>query len=65
MDTVLPLVSRRVPQIVALLILAAIVVCGLALLAYVVALSAGTDLPRLDGPQMAPFRWTDLPMGLG
>lgn len=50
-------VFRRVPRIVALLALAAIVFVGLVLLVYAVTLWTGTGLPRLDGPELAPFRW--------
>jgi hypothetical protein len=63
MHTDSPLVFRRVPRIVALLALAAIVFVGLVLLVSAATLWIGTDLPRLDRPDLAPFRW--FPPGSG
>jgi hypothetical protein len=57
MHTDSPLVFRRVPRIVALLALAAIVCVALVLLVCAATLWTGTALPRLDGPELAPFRW--------
>lgn len=58
MHTVSPLVFQHASRIVALLALAAIVLVVLGLLAYAVMLWAGIHLPSLDGPELAPFRWS-------
>ena len=58
MYIVSPLVFRHVPRIAALVALAGIAIVALALLAYAAMALAGIDLPRLDGPELAPFRWT-------
>jgi hypothetical protein len=65
MHIVSPLVFHRVPRVVALLALAAIVCVALVLLVYAVTLWTGTGLPRLDGPELAPFRWGDPPPTVG
>jgi hypothetical protein len=57
MDTDSPHVFHRVPRIAVLLALAAIAFVVLALLVYAATLGSGTALPRLDGPELAPFRW--------
>ena len=57
MHTVSPHVFRRVPRIAVLLALAAIVFVGLVLLVFAVTLWTGIGPPRLDGPELAPFRW--------
>jgi hypothetical protein len=58
MHIVSPLVYRHAPRIGVLLALAAMVFVALVLLAYAVLLWTGIDLPRLDGPELAPFRWS-------
>jgi len=58
MHIVSPLVFHHAPRVAVLLALAGIAFAVLGLLAYAVMLWTGTDLPRLDGPELAPFRWT-------
>ena len=57
MHIVSPLVFHHAPRIVALLALVAIASAVLVLLAYAVTLWTGIAVPRLDGPELAPFRW--------
>lgn len=61
MHIVSPLVFHNAPRVVAVLALAGIVVAVLGLLAFVVLPFIGIDAPRLDGPELSPFRWTDPP----
>jgi hypothetical protein len=58
MHIVSPLVFRHAPRIAVLLALAGIAFAVLGLLVFAVMLWTGIDLPRLDGPELAPFRWT-------
>jgi len=60
MHIVSPLVYHHAPRIVALLALAGIAFAVLVLLAYAVTLWTGIAAPRLDGPELAPFRWTPM-----
>jgi hypothetical protein len=61
MRTVLPLVYRRVRWRGFLPAIAVIALIILGLLAFAGPWSGGMDLPRLDGPDLAPFRW--IPLG--
>lgn len=58
MHIVSPLVFHHAQRIGVLLALAAIAFAALVLLASAVTLWTGIDLPRLDGPLLAPFRWS-------
>ncbi len=57
MHIVSPLVFHHAPRIVALLALAGIALAVLVLLAYAVTLWTGIAVPRLEGSDLAPFRW--------
>lgn len=57
MHTVSPLVYHHAPRIVALLALAGIAFAVLVLLVYAATLWTGIAAPRLEGSDMAPFRW--------
>jgi sulfite exporter TauE/SafE len=61
MRTVLPLVYRHVRWREFLPAVAVIAMIILGLLAFAGTWSGGTALPRLDGPDLAPFRW--IPLG--
>jgi hypothetical protein len=58
MHIVSPLVFHHGRRIAVLLGSAGIVCAVLVLLAYVVMLWTAMDLPRLDGPELGPFRWS-------
>jgi hypothetical protein len=57
MRTVSPLVYRHARWGALLPVWVAIALAILALLAFADLWSSGMDLPRLDGPYLAPFRW--------
>ncbi|MBA2570417.1 MAG: hypothetical protein H0V04_04465 [Chloroflexi bacterium] len=53
------LAYRHGPPIVVLLASVAMALCVMALLAFVASLlDPGTIVPTLDGPRLAPFRWS-------
>jgi len=56
----LPLASRRVRGTTARVALVAISIATLLLLAFVALSFAGPPGHRLDGPELAPFRWAPL-----
>ena len=57
MTTAIPLVFQRARASTGPLALAVIGLVMLALLAFVVLSFIGVAAPRLDGPELAPFRW--------
>jgi hypothetical protein len=60
MRTVLPLVYRHARWFALLSVLVAMVLAIVSLLAFAGLWSGGMDLPALDGPHLAPFRWHHL-----
>jgi hypothetical protein len=57
MNTVSLLVSRHALPTAALIALLAIACVAVGLLVFAVASWIGIGAPRLDGPELAPFRW--------
>lgn len=60
MTTVLPLAYRHVRDNAGLVALATIGLVALALLVFVVLFFVALPVHRLDGPELAPFRWWPL-----
>jgi hypothetical protein len=57
MTTAIPLVFQRARASAGLLGLVVLGLVMLALLAFVASSFVGIAAPRLDGPELAPFRW--------
>jgi hypothetical protein len=58
------LAFRHAQTAAALFALAAVAFVVLTLLAYAVLQLTVTGVPSVDGPQLAPFRWTPIPVSV-